>query len=1568
MDSLTQNTLNQENAIKNFLRDYLNAAKDGQTVNSIISRTCGYYDADRVCVSEINPQRTEISVTYEHNRDGISPLSEELWHFSVRDAESCLKMLEEKGEFYIASLNEHFGGDTEMLQKLFPQDVSSIAVAPLVVNGTIVGCLRLDNPRSHCDYLLLLSIIASACCTEIANKRLQDTNKALIERMKIIQSMSEIYTSVYYIDLADNSFVEITSLYNVHNQIGASGIAQERLDYFCKNMMTEEYTNELLDFVNLKTLGERLSGEKIISREFLCTVPRDDILLESPYWAQCSFIEVDRDKGQLAHVVFATQTIHEFKTKELNTTKKLQETNTELSELLEAEKKHTAIIYSLSSVFFSLYYINVEENTFQGIFSRDGLTKTLGEKDNASLFMKSAVDTWVNDEFKDEMRIFTDIATVDERLGDKRIISTEYEDITGKWVRCSIISAEKNEFGRNVGLICGFRDITAERERRETLSNLIQALALSYQNVYAVNMDTNEAVCYRMNSTIKSRYGQEFAVGDYELNIKMYVENDVYADDRRLFDKISTIAGVRKLLEGKTTHSFGYRVFRDGKISYFECQVVKPNDKRNEFAVGFKNVDEEKKQEIAQQKRIEEAFDAAEKANKKLRYEMAIAGTLSKDYPDVVLLDLANDTATTIKRHGVIIEEDNRVQRRSYNKTWDNYVEKYVIEEDSEALKAAVSIPSVQSALRNSDEYVCSYRVVYDDTGVHYFQALFIRMFSAFSALSEDSQIILGFRNVDAIVEEERKNIKIQEEQLNIIGALSQEYHSLFKIEADTGEISLYRTDGVGMPPELMGKLMESSDYTSVLAKYIESFIVPEDRERIREATTLEVLAERVPEKGLYKLGYRRNLNGVISYFEMNVVKIADWSGHVTYIMGLRDVNDEMQRQLKQAREFEAQSEIIEGLGSVYYSVLLVYPETDKVVTYRAAGEDGRAIAEYFRRHDHCWSKGIERYSEEHISENSRAEFMEKLSLDYIRTHGEDYSLTYERNTPSGAVYLQARISYVREKNGGFVTVVGTRNVDDIVKKERLQEAALQAAFDAAEAANKAKTDFLSNMSHDIRTPMNGIIGMTAIAATHIDDKERVQDCLQKISQASKHMLSLINEVLDMSKIESGKVDLIEEEFNLSNLVDNLLTMTSSQINAHGHKLSVNISGVTHEEVIGDSLRIQKVFTNLMSNAVKYTPDGGEIRFSITERPSGQAKVGCYEFIFEDNGIGMSEDFMDRIFEPFARASDSRVNKIQGTGLGMPISRNIVRMMGGDIKVESELNKGTRFTVTIYLKLQDTVEIHEEKFIDLNVLVADDDEMSLDSCCTILEDFGMKPDGVSSGEQAVKQVVKRHEEKRDYFACIIDWKMPEMDGIATTRAIRKAVGNDVPIIIISAYDWSDIEPEARAAGANAFISKPLFRSRLAKTFNTLVGVEEKTEQAAPLVALNELNLSGKRVLVAEDNDLNAEIAEEILEMTGIEVERACDGAEAVDMVSAREDGYYDLIFMDIQMPHMNGYDATRAIRAMDRNYCKQVPIVAMTANAFAEDVQAAKTIGMNEHIAKPLDLNALAATLQRWLK
>lgn len=972
-----------------------------------------------------------------------------------------------------------------------------------------------------------------------------------------------------------------------------------------------------------------------------------------------------------------------------------------------------------------------------------------------------------------------------------------------------------------------------------------------------------------------------------------------------------------------------------------------------------------------------------ENTDKMLDERMSIIQSLSEIYTSVYYIDLENNHFREISSipdvYSNIGEEGDAQERLNY------FCHNMVTPEFTDELLEFVDLSTLKDRLKDkkiiSKQFCCLIKVSEENDGdSEWAQCSFIKVSS--ESGSTLTHVIFATQSIydvklkeletkkklkDALEEVKKSNIELQKE-MAVSGALSQEYHSLFTIDAKTGKISLYRTDGIGMNYKQLSELMESYDYEEVFSDYIDNYIVPEDRERIRNSMGLDNLYECVPDVGLYKLGYKRKMDGIVSYYEMNIAKMTDEHGDITFILGMHDVDKEMRRQLKQTREMEKQREIIEGLGSEYYSILLVDPDIDTVSTYRAEGEDGKAIANYFSRHNNCWSKGIQSYANELLSERSRDEFIEKLSLEHIRKGGNDYSLTYEKLTKKGIIYLQVRVSFVRENDGGVVAVIGTRNVDDLIKKERQQEMALQAAYDAAEAANKAKTDFLSNMSHDIRTPMNGIIGMTAIAAAHIDDKERVKDSLQKITQASKHLLSLINEVLDMSKIESGKVKLIEEEFNLSDLVDNLLTMTNAQIEEHHHELCVNISGVKHEAVIGDSLRIQKVFTNLMGNAVKYTPDGGKIRLSISEKPSSQAKIGCYEFIFEDNGIGMSEDFIKKIFEPFARATDSNVNNIQGTGLGMPISRNIVRMMGGDIKVESKLGVGSRFTVTIYLKLQDTKDLYNEKFIDLDVLVADDDSLSLESCCNMLEDLGMKADGVTTGKQALEQVVLHNKQEKQYFACIIDWKMPDMDGIATTRAIRNAVGEDVPIIIISAYNWSDIEQEAREAGANAFISKPLFRSRLASTFNKILGEDGNENSEVTLKSLENMDFSNRRVLLVEDNELNAEIATVILEMTGLKVEHVSDGTEAVDRMSESSDGYYDIIFMDIQMPKMNGYDATRAIRSMERNYCKKIPIIAMTANAFAEDVQAAKTVGMNEHIAKPLDMDRLAKTLNRWLK
>ena len=1246
-----------------------------------------------------------------------------------------------------------------------------------------------------------------------------------INRGQIIHALSKIYTSVYYIDMATGWFAELASLAEVESEIGTAGDAQNRLNHFCRYMMTPEFTEEMLAFVDLSTLEQRLGDQRIISRQYLSTVFLNPEQGKGPNWTQCSFIECDRDaEGHLAHVLFTTQTIHEAKIKELEAQRRVREANQELTALPESERQHTAIIGSLSSIFYALYYVDLVKNTVQEIISLDSAHHAYRDGGDARLFLKRMTELLADPEYLPAMVLFTDFDTMGARLGDSTIITREFMARTGGWTRCSIIPVERSDSGLNRTVIVGMRRITAEREKRETQDNLILALSMAYDNVYSINLDTDEMVCYRMGSAMRDRYGKRFASGSYTRNVEAYIRNEVYSGDRYLFDRIAGTEQVDSLMKDRQSYSFHYRVWRDDRLQYFQCQIVRPSQSRREVVLAFKNVDEEKRQELAQQKELEDALLKVEKANAALREEMTI------------------------------------------------------------------------------------------------------------------------------------------------VDALSQEYHSLFKIDAETGSISLYRTDGMGMDRGLLSNLMKPGDYEKVLSGYIEAYVIPEDRERIREATRLQSLLQRVPDVGLYKTGYRRNMDGRIAFFEMNVVKTVNENGKITFVLGIRNVDEETRRQLKQARQMETQREIINGLASEYYSVLLVNLWDDTVTAYRAEDEDGRAIAEHFRKNDGCWSKGICDYAQTWLPEAGRADFLEMLSLERLRRNGEDYSFTYEKRTEEGVMYLQARVAFVPDPQGGFAAVVGTRNVDDLIKKERQQEAALQEAFDAAEAANRAKTNFLSNMSHDIRTPMNGIIGMTAIAGAHIDDKARVLDSLQKITLASKHLLSLINEVLDMSKIESGKVQLVEEEFNLSDLIDNLISMTSSQIEAHRHSLSVNITDVRHEAVIGDSLRIQKVFTNLLGNAVKFTPDGGKLRITVTEKPCSQKKMGCYEFVFEDNGIGISEEFLDKVFEPFAREVDGRVSNVQGTGLGMPISRNIVRMMGGDIKVESRVGVGSRFTVTIYLKLQDKGEAQPDKWIDLPVLVADDDPYSLESCCDILTGFGMKVDGAATGREAVERVLQRHTQKDDYFACILDWKLPDLDGIAAAREIRATVGDEVPIIIISAYDWTEIEQEARAAGVNAFISKPLFPSRLAKTFRTLTEQADTDRKEDPMTELEQLDCSGHRALLVEDNALNAEIAQEFLSMTGLTVECAKDGMEAVDKIAECADGYYDIVFMDIQMPRMNGYDATRAIRAMERDYCKQVPIVAMSANAFAEDVQAAKTVGMNEHIAKPLELNVLARTLRKWLK
>jgi signal transduction histidine kinase/DNA-binding response OmpR family regulator len=557
-----------------------------------------------------------------------------------------------------------------------------------------------------------------------------------------------------------------------------------------------------------------------------------------------------------------------------------------------------------------------------------------------------------------------------------------------------------------------------------------------------------------------------------------------------------------------------------------------------------------------------------------------------------------------------------------------------------------------------------------------------------------------------------------------------------------------------------------------------------------------------------------------------------------------------------------------------------------------------------------------------------------------------------------------------RQEGRPISAALAIRSIEETLRKEEEQRQLLELAASEAEAANRAKSDFLSNMSHDIRTPMNAIMGMTAIAAMHIDDKERVMDALNKITVSGKHLLGLINSVLDMSKIESGKITLSEEEFKIPDVIDSLVTLFIGQMEAKNLDFKVNIASLAHEKVIGDEQRLSQIFVNIVGNSLKFTPEGGSVSLSIKELHSDMQEYGCFEFTFEDTGIGMEQEFVERIFEPFSRAKDKRINKIEGTGLGMSIAVSIARMMGGDIKVESEVGKGSRFTVTVYLKYCDATEEDLHKLADLPVLVVDDEEDICISTCDILNSLAMKAEYVTEGNEAVTRVEQAHEERDDFSVVLLDWKMPGMDGLATTKAIRQSVGGDVPIIILSAFDWSDIEQEATEAGVTAFIEKPLFRSRLTYVLKSVLGVgqaEKEPRNEEGIASFTAHDYKGKRVLLVEDNELNVEIAGELLHVVGLEVETASNGRQAVEKVSGHSEGYYDLIFMDIQMPIMNGYEATRAIRGIDRADLKEIPIIAMTADAFAEDVKKAMEAGMNGHIAKPIDIKKLETIIAEWL-
>ncbi|MEY8410097.1 response regulator [Lachnospiraceae bacterium 62-26] len=677
---------------------------------------------------------------------------------------------------------------------------------------------------------------------------------------------------------------------------------------------------------------------------------------------------------------------------------------------------------------------------------------------------------------------------------------------------------------------------------------------------------------------------------------------------------------------------------------------------------------------------------------------------------------------------------------------------------------------------------------------------------------------------------------------------------------------------------------------------------------------------------------------------------------------------------------------VVAGITMEYLEDALVLEEDNSMVYSHIIRDDGEFVVRsgdafrdnYFKRIEEVISREEEKNPEDYLEELKSAMADGKdysaLLMDTERVHQHLYCASLSESS----WYLVSVMPY-GVLDDAIINLNGQRQTTILVAcgiillavgiifvlyyrltQQQLRE--LERAEKAAFRANQAKSEFLSSMSHDIRTPMNGIVGMTAIAIANAGDSARVQDCLKKISLSSRHLLGLINDVLDMSKIESGKLSLNMDMVSLREAMESLVNIVQPQIRERNQHFDIFIRDVQAEEVYCDSVRLNQILINLLSNAMKFTPSEGRINVYLSqeESPLGDSYVRCH-FRVKDNGIGMSEEFQKRIFETFSR-EDTKVQKIEGTGLGMSITKVIVDMMGGTIEVESKQGVGSEFHVTVDLE-KVSVKAMDMVLPPWRLLVVDNNEDLCQSAAVALKEIGIDAEWTLDGRTAVQMVEEHFRKNMPYEVVLLDWKMPGMNGLETTRKIREIVGEDLPILIISAYDWSDIEDEARAAGAQGFISKPLFKSNLYMGLSRFMEGEayEEEERKGEVQSFE-----GLKILLAEDNELNWEIAEDILTDVGFEVEWAENGQLCVEKFKESEPGFYDVILMDIRMPVMNGYEATTAIRALDRPDA-DLPIIAMTADAFSEDIQHCMECGMNEHVAKPIDIQKLMKLLKSYL-
>ncbi len=1216
---------------------------------------------------------------------------------------------------------------------------------------------------------------------------------------------------------------------------------------------------------------------------------------------------------------------------------------------------HPELLSALASDYLNVYVLDVDKDEAVTYKLKGYVVK--GIKDNKegfsyTRFLLEYINTRVYPDDRPGLTNALSLSTIKATFADGREkIEVKYRVLEAKQIHYySVVYIRLNEVGAPLRLLVAFRNvdeiISLERSKRhEGLYSAYEALSDLYLCMYRINVQTEEFKVIKDNE-MANKFVHSKHWSDNFLEVLSALTTPDTKKDMGDFLNMSTL---EERLKGKK------------RISHYFVS----NPSKLRFRLSFIREDED------EEGRLLHVLYAVEMLEKDV-YQSAF-DIFAKEFNNVFRIDLSSGNAAILKSDRTASKEFS--SDKPFIFPWDeklsDYVEEKVPEGEKEALLEKVSLKGIKAGLEGKGEFGGSYHVKSGEDLINYHFDLF--------STPEPGIAIACYRNVDSFFKEhleqekqererEKERRKELNEQLAIFNSLSRGFRNIYLANLNDGTAKILKLDSDYKMEELEKLRKMTFPFEPTLRRWAEERVHPDDLEYVLSSLSLANLRKVFAKQEEFTGTYRSYEKGVLHHYQWNVSR-ADDSG--TVICGFQMIDEMIEEHLQQEKERaekealirkeqDEKNELIQAIATLYTTIFNVWIPSHRYEILTSVSLMGQVA-----KKEGVFDEAKESILKAFIAEDMKKEMSEFLNLDDLSQRLEKTNtVILEYRDPKGKWFEGRFIVKKRDEEGKAIEALYVaREVTAEKEQEMRQEAALRDALLLAQHASRAKTTFLNSMSHDIRTPMNAIIGFTALAETHLDNKEAVSEYLGKIHTSSAHLLSLINEILDMSRIESGVVKLDEAPVHLPDVLHDLRTMIQGQVSAKSQHLYVDTMDVVHEDVYTDKLRLNQVLLNIVGNAIKYTGVGGDVFIKVAERPSSAKGRAEFEFSVKDNGIGMSPEFKERVFEAFARERSSTVSGIQGTGLGMSITKNIVDLMGGEIKVESELGKGSEFTVKVSFRLAEAQTSREpiEELIGARALVVDDDVFACQSVAKLLRDIKMRPDWATSGREAIARAKEASEIKDEFKVYIVDYLMPDLNGIATIREIRKVIGEEPLMIILTAYDWSEVEEEAKEAGVTAFVSKPIFLSELRAVLSKEETIAEEEEEEA------ELHCEGKRVLLVEDNDLNREIATSLLVEMGFEVDLAKDGIEAINAIARAEEGRYSLIFMDIQMPRMDGYTATREIRTFKNNAKANIPIFAMTANAFEEDKQKAFEAGMNGHIAKPIDAKAIEKAIAPFL-